>query len=146
MIFYNRGEIMNKQELFYKFLKSINKNNKLTLLFKTIFNYHVLNDYNYISRFFSEHDNIIIDIYDNILDNRFNRYIFNFRNVEEGTIIKFDEYVMVTTINVNSDYSINNNLMRLCYLFSDKCSNMKDYAISFMPKDIVIILENIIKK
>lgn len=146
MLFYNRGGNMEKEVLLYEFLNNIKKNNKLTLFFKIVFDYDILYDYNYISRFFIEKNSLIIDIYDNVLDNRFNRYIFDFNNNSDTFNNKIDDYVRVTTINVNSIYDIDNNMMKLAYLFSDNCYNMNEYAKTFMPPEIVDILNNIIKK
>lgn len=130
-----------------EFLNSLDKNKKLTIFYKIIFNYEVLNDYNYISRIVNNNNNyIIIDIYDNVLDNRFNRYIFDFKNKDYIIDVKSDGDVIVTRICVNGEYTPDSNLMKLAYLFSNRNNNnMLFYAKTFLPEDIVIILEKNIK-
>ncbi len=145
MIFYNRGENMKNMKIMSEFLNSLVKNKKLTLFYKIILDYKILNDYNYISRIVKEKNYIIIDIYDNILDNRFNRYIFDFQSNNNSIDIKCDNDVIVTKICVNGKYKPNNNLMRLAYLFSNNNHNIMEYAKTFLPDDILILLENILK-
>lgn len=124
-----------------EFLNSLSKKNKLTTFFKIVFDYKVLNDYNYISRFVTTSDEVIIDIYDNVLDNRFNRYIFNFHDREELININDNDDVIVTVINVNANYVPWNNLMRLAYLFSDFVIDKYNYAKTFLPLDIISLLK-----
>ena len=69
---------MNNKLYMFRFLSNIQKSNLLTDFIKNIFNYNELHDYNYIFRMSNADNKIIIDIYDNISDHRFNRYIFWF--------------------------------------------------------------------
>lgn len=133
--------MMKNKEIMSEFLNSLNKKNKLTAFFKIVFDYEVLNDYNYISRFVTRDDEVIIDIYDNVLDNRFNRYIFNFKNREEVINVNDNDDVIVTVINVNAKYVPWNNLMRLAYLFSDYVMDKYSYAKVFLPDDILYVLK-----
>ncbi len=131
---------MKNKKIMSDFLNSLIKYNKLTEFFKIIFNYKVLNDYNYISRFMNKKDSIIIDIYDNIMHNRFNRYILYYVNKEYSINIKSEGDVIVTSICINANYDINNNLMKFAYLFSKNNKDIIKYAKTFLPNDIVNIL------
>lgn len=131
---------MKNKKIMSDFLNSLIKYNKLTEFFKIIFNYKVLNDYNYISRFMNKKDSIIIDIYDNVMHNRFNRYILYYVNKEYSINIKSEGDVIVTSICINANYDINNNLMKFAYLFSKNNKDIIKYAKTFLPNDIVNIL------
>lgn len=137
---------MKNKKIMSEFLDSLSKNNKLTLFFKIVFNYKVLNDYNYISRFVNKRDYFIIDIYDNVLDNRFNRYIFDFKNDNYVININSLDDVIVTSICVNGSYFPSNNLMKLSYMFSKHNQDIIAYGKNFLPDEILNILEDIIKK
>ena len=60
-----------------KFINEIINREMLTEFIKEIFNYENLFDYNYIFRMVDKDNFIIIDIYDNVSKNRFNKYIFD---------------------------------------------------------------------
>ena len=69
---------MNKKNMMREFINIINNRKLMTDFIKNIFDYDNFNDYNYLFRMIEEDNGIIIDIYDNVSDNRFNRYIFLF--------------------------------------------------------------------
>ena len=136
---------MNKKEIFREFISYINTNGMMTKFIKNIFNYENLFDYNYLFRMVDYDDKIIIDIYDNISDNRFNRYIFlflkqeyDFNVLEEGNV--FVNYICIP--NISNPY---NNLLKLAYLFKIDNSLMLEYAKTFLDNEFVNILKNIIK-
>ena len=110
---------MNNKDLMYKFIKDIEASKLTTIFICDILKYQELNDYTYIFRIKEESTNIIIDIYDNISINRFNRYIFHFskpKNKNDITITEKNN-VFVTDINVlNSSQNNDNNLVKLAYL------------------------------
>ena len=93
-------------------------------------------------------DEVIIDIYDNISKNRFNRYVFMFyktrkkmRTVENNNV--FITYIPVFSVHRRNDL---NNLYKLVYLFGNCEMDMIDYANSFMDGELIDILKSVIKK
>lgn len=136
---------MNKLEAMYNFIKLIEDNKMLTIFIKNIFDYQEINDYNYLFRLTSSTDSVIIDIYDNISKNRFNRYIFNFN---EKTISNNynNNNVYITNINVLKAKDSDNKLLKLAYLFNLDNDKMIEYAKTFLDKDIINILNKVISK
>ena len=137
---------MNKKNMFKLFINKINDRKLMTKFIRNIFDYDKIQDYNYIFRMIDGNNEIIIDIYDNISDNRFNRYIFSFgekdytfKVLEEGNV--FVNYISVLNM-VDSD----NKLEKLAYLFKLEDNEMLIYANTFLNKIFVDILEEIIKK
>ena len=138
---------MNKKELFVKFIRSIEKRQKLTLFISRIFDYDNFNDYNYLFRMKEEDNQIIIDIYDNVSVNRFNRYIFIYDNIITKIRIIEDNNVFVTylpVLNINENDCIN-KLIKLAYLFGN-CNDVVAYAKTFLDDEFVDILIYILKK
>lgn len=136
---------MNKKEVFECFIKEIERNNLLTKFLNEVFGYECLLDYSYIYRMTSKDDRVIIDIYDNISNNRFNRYIFIF---EKGKYIKKVEEVdnvYVTYINVLNIKDSNNKLDKLIYLFNLNKNKMIIFGSTFLDKEFIKILSKIIK-
>lgn len=136
---------MNKKDLLYTFINTIERKQLLTNFIKNIFDYKEFHDYNYLFRMTENSNQIIIDIYDNISDNRFNRYIFNFsrsnydiRAIKEGN-------VFVTYINVLRIGESDNKLYKLAYLTKLNKNKMIEYANTFLDKEFVDILMDIIK-
>lgn len=132
---------MNKQTLMYKFIKTIEREKKLTLLIINLFDYQNFFDYNYISRIIKTKHEIIIDIYDNISINRFNRYIFNFSPSKYTIKKKEENNVFITSIWVENVKDSQDKLLKLAYLF--KTLN-KEYAKTFLDREIINILNKII--
>ena len=138
---------MKKRELMREFIKLLDSRNLLTLFIKNIFNYQEFNDYNYLFRMVEDGNKIIIDIYDNVSVHRFNRYIFNFgKKRYDGSMIFSNDNVYVTYIDIN--YLTNNasDIFRLGYLFKIKKGMMLDYAKDFFDDEILVVLEEILKK
>ena len=132
---------MNREDIMYQFLKIIERKKRLTLLIINIFDYQNFTDYNYISRIIKVKKEVIIDIYDNISINRFNRYIFNFSH-EKYNIKKNEENnVYITSICIENIENSNNKLIKLAYLF--KNLNI-DYAKTFLDQELIDILKKII--
>lgn len=132
--------------MLYRFIKRIERSKLLTLFIQNIFDYDNLYDYNYIFRINKEGDNLVIDIYDNVSVNRFNRYIFNYGNNVINNDNSCDNNVFITYINVNNMKDSNNKLYKLAYLFKLEDDNMIAYANTFLDQKIVTILKTIIKK
>lgn len=137
---------MNKRDMLYRFIKRIERSKLLTLFIQNIFDYDNLYDYNYIFRINKEGDNLVIDIYDNVSVNRFNRYIFNYDNKVINNDNSCDNNVFITYINVNDLKDSNNKLYKLAYLFKLEDDNIITYANTFLDQKIVTILKTIIKK
>lgn len=138
---------MNKKEMMVDFIRKLEKEKRLTLFIKNLFDYEEFNDYNYLFRLKEENDSVIIDIYDNISDNRFNRYIFSFTMGLFDMMIKEDGNVYVTYINVFNVVDSDNKLLKLAYLFNiNELDKMVDYANEFLDDKIVVILKSVLKK
>lgn len=131
---------MNKKNELYHFINVIRQKKLLTLFIKNIFGYKNFHDYNYIFRVINEKEQVIIDIYDNISDNRFNRYIFDF-GISNNESNYSNSNVFVTYINVLRTEKPNNKLEKLGYLFMLDGSEKIAYAATFLDKDIVEILK-----
>ena len=134
---------MSNKDYMYKFIKTIEENNQLTAFIINIFDYEGLHDYNYIFRLINGKNEVIMDIYDNVSVNRFNRYIFNF--IDDSFTIKKQEEnnVFITMISIKNVINKQNKLLKLAYLF--KLDNNKiAYAKTFLNNEFVIILDKII--
>lgn len=137
---------MNKRDMLYRFIKRIERSKLLTLFIQNIFDYDNLYDYNYIFRINKEGDNLVIDIYDNVSVNRFNRYIFNYDSKVINNDNSCDNNVFITYINVNNMKDSNNKLYKLAYIFKLEDDKIITYANTFLDQKIVTILKTIIKK
>lgn len=137
---------MNKKDLMREFINGIEKNNLVTLFIKNLFDYENLNDYNYFFRMKEIDNNIIIDIYDNISENRFNRYVFSFDNNMYDIKKVKESGVFVTYIFVNNVEDSLDKLIKFAYIFNIEDSMMIKYASGFLDKKIVLILDKIIKE
>lgn len=149
MLFLYHGDRMNNKSLMYNFIKELEKENLITIFICNILKYQELNDYNYMFRVKEETTNIIIDIYDNISINRFNRYIFHFSNSKNKSVISINEEnnVFVTDIFVfNSSPDSNNNLIKLAYLFNINKKEMSKYSQTFLSKNITEVLNKLINE
>ena len=125
---------------------TINDNRLMTLFIKTIFGYENFFDYNYLFRMIDGDNELIIDIYDNVSDNRFNRYIFSFNDVDYDYKVIEDCNVFVNYIGVLNISDCDNKLLKLGYLFKIDFDKMIEYARLFIPLEIVEILEYVLKK
>ena len=133
---------MNKKELFYRFIKSLERNRLLTKFISNIFDYNELHDYNYLFRVTNNDSEVIIDIYDNISINRFNRYIFSFIKGRYNNRVVNNDGVFIHYIDVLNIDDNKDKLYKLAYLFNlDK--NMIGYAETFLDKEIIDILKKI---
>ena len=129
----------NKNEMYSFFRKIINKK-LMTKFLINIFDYEGLEDYNYISRLSSNKDSVILDIYDNVTENRFNRYCFNFN--EESKTIFNEEYdnVFLTNIAVLNSTDDDNKLIKFAYLFNLSKKDRVEYGSTFLDKKFVDLL------
>ena len=134
---------MDKKELFIRFFIEIEDNKLLTKFINDIFGYRILHDFNYIYRMIDDDDRVIIDIYDNVSRNRFNRYIFNFDIGKYDKRIIDEDDVIVTYINVFSYKDSNKLFDKFIYLFN--VDNILEYANSFLDKEYIDILTKLIK-
>lgn len=136
---------MNKKNIMRDFIKIVNNRGLMTEFIKNIFGYKNFFDYNYIFRLKDKENNLILDIYDNVTESKFNRYIFNFSKCDYTYKKEFKDnlyihYISVLNIN-DSDY----NLIKLAYLFKINNDKMIEYAKPFLDNELILILEDIIK-
>lgn len=136
---------MNKKLYMKKFITIIQNRNLLTKFIMNVFDYRDLHDYNYIFRMIMDDDSIILDIYDNISDNRFNRYIFDFKSELDDIDIIQEGNVFVTKLPIKNMLDDDNKLCKLAYLFKLDNSKMIEYGKTFLDNEFVLILEEIIK-
>ena len=136
---------MSNKEYLKRFIESIQSNKRLTSFIKNIFDYDNFNDYNYIFRLTEDDNSVIIDIYDNISDNRFNRYIFDFNNEMSNVDIIQEGNVFVTKIPIKNASDSDNKLYKLAYLFKLDKSKMLEYSKTFLNDEFRTILKDIIK-
>ena len=137
---------MTKKNMFKLFVNKINDRKLMTKFIINIFDYEGLQDYNYIFRMIDGNNEVIIDIYDNVSDNRINRYIFSFVNRDYVFKVLEEGNVFVNYISIMNVVDSNNKLEKLAYLFKLDEDEMLDYANTFLNKIFVDILEEIIKK
>ena len=139
---------MNKRVLMKEFIETIDRRKLMTQFIKNMFNYQELYDYNYLFRIKEEGNMIVIDIYDNVSNNRFNRYIYFFSPGKYMIKIEERDNVFVNYINImNIDKdNYENNIIKLGYLFKLKKNKMIEYAHKFLSDEVVDILSEILKK
>lgn len=139
---------MNKKVLMKEFIETIDRRKLMTQFIKNMFNYQELYDYNYLFRIKEEGNMIVIDIYDNVSNNRFNRYIYRFSPGKYMIKIEEKDNVFVNYINImNIDKdNYENNIIKLGYLFKLKKNKMIEYAHKFLSDEVVDILSEILKK
>lgn len=139
---------MNKRVLMKEFIETIDRRKLMTQFIKNMFNYQELYDYNYLFRIKEEGNMIVIDIYDNVSNNRFNRYIYRFSPGKYMIKIEEKDNVFVNYINImNIDKdNYENNIIKLGYLFKLKKNKMIEYAHKFLSDEVVDILSEILKK
>ena len=129
-----------------KFLRSIKNRQLLTEFITNIFDYQNITKYNYIYRQIEENNQVILDIYDNVSNQRFNRYIFDYNKDKYIRDLSKENNVYITKININNLDNPQNKLEMFAYLFKLKNKdNLIEYAHSFLNKEFIIILNNIIK-
>lgn len=135
---------MDKKELLINFINKIQKKKLLTAFISELFNYDGFHDYNYLFRINSEDDLVIIDIYDNVSSNRFNRYIFVFKNGEYSFKTIEEGNVFVTKIYIDNIQDDSIKLHKFAFLFRLDYSEMHDYAKTFLSNKFVMILDSLI--
>ena len=150
---------MNR-EVLSEFLYSLEEEKKLTKFLKIIFKYKVLHDYNYISRIVVNDKSVILDVYDNILENRFNRHIEMAKVVREWGRKYFELFPQedkllsntLTTIKNTRGISVadlNKELGKRGFVISNGYGDLKEktFRIAHMAdcqmSDIKELLENI---
>lgn len=139
---------MNKRVLMKEFIETIDRRKLMTQFIKNMFNYQELYDYNYLFRIKEKGNMIVIDIYDNVSNNRFNRYIYRFSPGKYMIKIEEKDNVFVNYINImNIDKdNYENNIIKLGYLIKLKKNKMIEYAHKFLSDEVVDILSEILKK
>ncbi len=128
----------NKDEM-YCFLKRIFDRKLMTKFLINIFDYEGLEDFNYISRVSMKEDMVILDVYDNITDNRFNRYCFDFNAKAKSFFNNLKNDVFVTKIAVLNIKEKKDKLIKLAYLFNLSYEKRIKYAKTFLD-DVFINL------
>lgn len=136
---------MNRRRMMGLYLKKLERSKLLTRFIALLFDYKDFHDYNYIYRMVEENKRIIIDIYDNISSNRFNRYIISFKENDKGYNIQEMNNVFVTYINVFKIENADSMLLKFCYLFTLELDKMVEYAKGFLDLDMVICLKEMLK-
>lgn len=136
---------MNKKVLFARYIRLIKRERELTNFIAYIFCYNDFYDYNYIFRLSEKKDRVVIDIYDNISDNRFNRYVFIFNNCSLNNKVIEENNVFITYININNLKDGDNKLYKLAYLFKLDKIEMIKYANTFLEYKYIELLKRIIK-
>lgn len=135
---------MNKKVIMGRFIEKIEDRKLMTLFIKELFDYDNFNDYNYLFRMKDDNKRVIIDIYDNVSSNRFNRYIFSFTKGDYDFKLVEDKNVFVSYINILNLYDSDNKLLKLGYLFRIRKNKMIDYAKTFLTDEIVKCLEEVL--
>jgi hypothetical protein len=136
---------MNKKNMMRDFINIINNRRLMTSFIKNIFGYKNFFDYNYIFRSTDKDNELIIDIYDNVTENRFNRYIFNFDNCNYTYEKKLIDNIHIHYISVLNVKDNDNNLIKLAFLFNLEKDKMIEYAKTFLDKEFIITIKDIIK-
>lgn len=136
---------MSKKNIMRDFVNEIYNRKLMTKFIKNIFGYKNFYDYNYLFRMIDNDCEIIIDIYDNVSDNRFNRYIFSFIENEYVFKVVEEKNVFVNYISVLLVEDCDDNLMKLAYLFQIPNMMMLDYASTFLDEVFVEILSDVLK-
>lgn len=141
----NVGDYMTNGKLLYSFISRIKKEKLLTDFLNSVFGYSNLSDYNYIFRISKLNNQVILDIYDNVSINRFNRYVFDFDSnnysyKREEVNNVFVNYFCIKNICDNENY-----LFKLAYLFSLPRNEIINYARTFLDIEFLEILNRIIK-
>ena len=135
------------EHLLYKFISIIRDRELLTEFIKYIFEYQELHDYNYIFRIELSNKDVIIDIYDNVSEHRFNRYIFSYKKGEYSNgVIANNNSVFVTYIDVLGLTDSSILMYKLGYMTTLSKKKLLVYAKTFLPDIYVEILKEIIKK
>lgn len=137
---------MNNRVIMMNFINEIERLKLMTNFIKNIFEYEEFEDYNYLFRMKYIKKVIIIDIYDNISSNRFNRYLFSFTKGDYDVKVVKTNNVYETYINVYTMNDSDNKLYKLAYLFSLNKRMMINYAKSFLNQEFVDILNSILNK
>lgn len=146
VIFYYCGDKVNKKDMMYKFIQLTEKNNLLTQFLINVFGYIEIYNYNYIFRVIDKEEQIVIDIYDNVSLNKFNRYVYDF-SLESVNIMDYkDGDVYVKKISVLNSCDTDINYLKFAYLFKISVENMESYALNFMNFELVKILGDIKNK
>jgi len=131
---------MTKKKEMYTFLKCIESNNLMTKFLINIFHYDGLEDYNYISRIGMNENLVILDIYDNVTENRFNRYCFNFDKDSSSYFNEEYNNVFITNIAINNSFDEDNNFIKLSYMFKISKSKRVEYAKTFLDDEFIKFL------
>jgi len=139
--------MMTNKELMFKFISYIYNKGLITKFLINIFNYQNFSEINYIFRVSLEDNYVIMDVFDNISANRFNRYFFDFGRNKYKFKVEELSNVFLSRINISNLKNNNtnqNNLLKLAYLFKLSHSRMINYAKKFLDEEFVTILRDII--
>lgn len=85
-----------------------------------------------------------MDLFDNISENRFNRYMFDFSKGKKVIEYNCPANIFVTHIKIFKVKKDDNNLVKLAYLFKLKKCRMIGFAKTFLDDQFVKILEQFI--
>jgi len=134
---------MTNAKLMYSFILEVDNQGKTTEFLKQLFCYKELCDVNYIFRVSLNGKTVVMDVFDNISENRFNRYFFQFKKAKPNYLVNELNNIFVTTINVlslNKTIFFENNLLKFAYLFKCRSSMTVNYAKTFLSDELTNIL------
>ena len=137
---------MCKKDLMIKFLNKIKFKGLLTKFIQELYEIPEIHDYNYLYRLINEDNLVIIDIYDNITKNRFNRYIFSFDEGDYDYKVTEENNVFVTRIYVNNMTISDNHIYQFAYLFKLDSKDIIGEAEKIFSSEIINVLKSIINK
>lgn len=138
---------MTNLELMYNFILKIYDDGLTTEFLKQIFNYQNISEINYIFRVSLKKKMVVIDVFDNISRNRFNRYFFEFKRGKRYYVVDEHSNVFTTKIKVLSlskKQTLESNLLKLAYLFKQRPSKIVGYSQTFLSDELVNVLINVI--
>lgn len=138
---------MTNSELMYNFILKIYNDGLTTKFLKQIFDYRNISEINYIFRVSLKEKIVVVDVFDNISRNRFNRYFFEFKRDKKYYIVDEHNNVFTTRIKVFSlskKHVLDSNLLKLAYLFKQCPSKIVEYAKTFLSDELVNVLISVI--
>ena len=136
---------MNKKNIMRDFIENIYTRGLTTKFIKNIFGYKNFFDHNYIFRVIDREKNLVFDIYDNVTESKFNRYIFNFDKCNYTYKKEFIDNLYIHYISILNSNNNNCNLIKLAYLLKINNDKTLEYAKTFLDNEFILILKDIIK-
>lgn len=133
------------KQVMFNYINEIDKKNLVTKMLVETFDYVELEDHNYIFRVSSDETSVIMDVYDNVTVNRFNRFYFSFNVNSIDHYQKEANNVFETWINVFK-CNESKNIFKFAHLFTLDTNDMIKYAESFLSNEFISLLEEVLNK